>query len=278
MKFSALCEIISAAHLARYVTSPFPQRGGIFLVAPAGHLKTSAIDIIEEFERVLTISDLTVKSLTAMREDIIGGEIQTLAFSDYEKIYKRHASVSSNLEGIIMSLAEEGFRNPAYADQRVQATPARCLIVGAMTLKFYERMTEQWLDNGFMRRFLWCRFSLHSSEFLEESISNWKRAELDGDFLMKIPTNNSIPYSLTPEEVSKIKHSIRFQRDKKTPYILAQKIFCVLKWKFQRRDPELPMKIWLNFAEGLSKDGAILFAEKEKVAEVKPQKSHVKKH
>jgi hypothetical protein len=34
------------------------------------------------------LSDLTVESLTSMREDIIGGQIQTLAFSDYEKIYK----------------------------------------------------------------------------------------------------------------------------------------------------------------------------------------------
>lgn len=269
MRFATLCEIISAAHLARYVNSPFKQRGGLFLVAPAGHLKTSALEIIEEYERVLVISDLTVKSVTAMREDIVGGKIQTLAFSDYEKIYKRHTSVSSNIEGIIMSLAEEGFRNPAFSDQRISAIPARCTILGSMTIKCFEDHTAQWLDNGFMRRFLWCRYFLHSSEFLEDAIATWKQAEIDGDFFMKVPSNRSIPYNLEDDEITKIRYTLRFQDDKKTPFILAQKIFCVLKWKFAKRDPSEPMKLWLDFAEGLAKDGAVMYAEKEKPKIVK---------
>lgn len=264
MKFATMCEIIAAVHLSVYVKGPFDERAGLMLVAPPGHLKTTAAEILSEFERTLVISDLTVKSITGMRDDLIGGNIYTLVFSDYAKIHKRHASVSSNIEGIIMSLVGEGFRKSAYSDQRLQAIPARCAVIGCMTPKFAESMEETWLDNGFYRRFLWSRYIVKEPELLEDAIAQWRRAELDGNFAVRIPANRNIAYSLTEKEVATIRQGLRFLKDKKLAFILSQKILCVLKWKFGKTDEKLPMRIWEDFAPSLTPDGAILSMKEEK--------------
>lgn len=259
MRFSSLCEIIGAVHLSIYVSSPFEQRGGLMLVAPPGHLKTTAAEILSEFPCTLIISDLTVKSTIALRDEFLGGNIHTLVFSDYQKIYKRHQSVSANIEGIIMSLAGEGFRKPAFADQRVSSLPARATFVGCVTNKFSEAMEEQWLDNGFHRRFMWARYRVNNPEYLEEAIARWHKAELDGSFSARIPTSRNISYTLKKDEVNKLQHDLRFTPDRKMSLILAQKILCVLKWKFARKDEKLPMKIWNDFAESLGRDGATVY-------------------
>jgi len=46
-----------------------------------------------------------------MRDDIAGGRINTLSFLEMEKIYQRHASTSSNIEGHLKAMVEEGFTN-----------------------------------------------------------------------------------------------------------------------------------------------------------------------
>lgn len=264
MKFSTLCEIIGAVHLSIYVKGPFEERGGLMLVAPPGHLKTTAAELLSEFERTLVISDLTVKSIIGMRDHLVGGNVYTLIFSDYAKIHKRHGSVSANIEGVIMSLVGEGFRKPAYSDQRVSAVPARVCVVGCVTPKFSEQMEEQWLDNGFYRRFIWCRYKVAEPELLEDAIAQWRRAELDGNFSVRIPANRNIPYSLSEKEVTRLRYTLRFMPDRKLPLILAQKVLCVLKWKFGKQDESVPLKIWDDFAESLTNDGAILSMKEEK--------------
>lgn len=263
MKFGTMCEIVSAVHLSRFVESPYEQRGGLMFVSPAGHLKTTAIEVIEDYENAIVLSNVTVKALNAMREDCLSGTIRTIGFSDLAQVYRRHGSVSANIEGVLMSLAEEGFRNPAFADQRIQANPARCAIIGGMTTTFFEQMQEGWLDNGFFRRFIWCRYVLHDSTILTDAISEWRKADLDGEYFYKFPTSKSIPWKLEEKEIGKVRHSLRFQRDLKTPLILALKIFAVLKWKFGKTHPEKPMEVWLDFAESLGKDGAIVYLKEE---------------
>ena len=259
MHFSSLIEVVSATVLSRYVQGPFEERSGMFFIAPAGHLKTTAIEILDEFDRTLMVTNLTNKTLNAMRQDAISGQINVIGFADWEMIYRRHGSVSAQIEGSIMSLAGEGYRNPSFTDQRVTAIPARCTVLGCMTTKFYERMYENWNDSGFLRRFLFPQYRLANPEQLEDSILKWKKAELDGNFILKTPTNRSIPYNLEEKETEVIRHSLRFVKyDKKIPLILAQKVFCVLKWKFQRSDPKRPLFIWKDFAESLGKNGAIL--------------------
>lgn len=265
MHFSSLTEVVSAAVLSRYVQGPFEERSGLFFVAPAGHLKTTAIDVLDQFDRTLMITNLTNKTLNAMRQDALSGQIAVIGFADWEMIYRRHGSVSAQIEGSIMSLAGEGYRNPSFTDQRVTAIPARCTIIGCMTTKFYERMYEQWNDSGFLRRFMFPQFRLENPEALEDAILKWKKAELDGNFLLRTPTNRSIPYSLEGKEAEIIRHSLRFIKyDKKIPLIFAQKIYSVLKWKFNRSDPAKAMQIWKDFSECLGKNGAVLELKNEK--------------
>lgn len=264
MQFSSLIEIVSAVVLSRYVQGPFDERSGLFFVAPAGHLKTTVVDILDQFDRTLMVTNLTNKTLNAMRQDALSGQITVIGFADWEMIYRRHGSVSAQIEGSIMSLAGEGYRNPSFTDQRVTAIPARCTIIGCMTTKFFEHMYESWNDSGFLRRFMFPQYRLANPEQLEDAILKWKKAELDDGFVLKTPTNRHIPYSLESKETELIRHSLRFIKyDKKIPLILAQKIYCVLKWKFQRIDPHRPAIIWKDFAESLGKNGAVLELNKK---------------
>jgi hypothetical protein len=265
LNFSTLCEIVSAVHLSRFVQSPFQERGGLFFVAPPGHLKTSALDILDQFDRTLILTNVVNKSLNAMRQDALAGTICTIGFSDWEMIYRRHGSVSSQIEGTVMALASEGYRNPAFTDQRLTSIPARCTIMGAMTIKFFETKYEEWNDSGFLRRFLFPQYRLANPEDLEDAIVEWRKAELDGTFQFRVPTSRSIPYHVERHEAEVIRHSLRhIKYDKKIAMILSQKIVAVLKWKFTKQDPKKPMAIWRDFAESFSKAGADLYIKESK--------------
>lgn len=243
--------------MSQFVEGPYTQRGGLWFVAEPGQLKTTAIQTLEEYDKALLVCNLTVKSLNAMRGTFLSGSLKTLGISDLEQIYRRHSSVSAQLEGIIMSLVEEGYRTPGFLDQRIQATPARVAIVGGMSSTFFDKMQSNWLDCGFYRRFLWSRYSLQDSTLLEDAISQWRKAELDGSFSMKkMPVSRTIRMNLNEKEIEEIRHSLRFHLDCKTPFVLAMKICSVLKWKFNRG--ERHMNIWRDFAESLSKEGAQL--------------------
>ena len=227
-------------------------------VAPPGQLKTTAIEIVELFPFARVLSNLTVKTLSVMRQDFISGQIRTLAISDLENVYRRQSSVSSHIEGVLMGLVEEGFRLPAFSDQRTSAIPARCAVIGGVSTKAYEERMSGWLDSGFARRFLWSQYYCDKSVIkqLEKSIVDWKRTALVNGFEMKIPMN-SIKVALTESESQKILRQIRFQTDHRTPFVCAKKIVSVLLWKF-RSNPDRAWKIWDDFAPSLGKDGALL--------------------
>ena len=151
-----------------------------------------------------------------------------------------------------MSLTGEGFRNPAFSDQRVNVLKARATIIGGVTIKCYEEMISSWLDSGFARRFLWSRYTVGNTEKMEEALTEWKRAELDGgDFIMKVP-QNLIPHKLTKRQAEKVLWQLRHQNDRKLPFITAQRIISVLIWKW----PDTGWNIWEDFCPSLGKDGA----------------------
>lgn len=253
MKFSSLVEIASATHLAPRVAGEVSdERGGMMFAAPPGQLKTTAIEYLEQFPKTKLISNVTCKSLNALRSDFLSGEIVTMGFPDYDMIYKRHGSVASQIEGTLMSLTGEGFRNPAFSDQRVDVLKARCTILGGVTIKCYEDKISEWIDSGFARRFLWARFTLKNPELLEESISRWKRFQLDGDFILRLP-QNKIPHCLTDKQGSKVLYQLRYQHDRKLPQITAQRIISVLCWK---HGVKKGWDIWDDFAPALGRDGA----------------------
>lgn len=252
MKFSSLIESVAAVHLAPRVSGEVSnERGGMMLVAPPGQLKTTAIEYLDVFPKTKLISNITVHALNQLRQDFLSEEIVTMGFPDYDMIYKRHGSVASQVEGTLMSLMGEGFRNPAFSDQRINVTKARCTIIGGITIKCYEKMISEWIDSGFARRFLWSRYTLKNGELLEEALAKWRRYALDGDFTMKIPAN-LIPYSLSNEQAKQVLYQLRFQNDRKLPYITAQRIISVLTWKHGSKKG---WEIWNDFAPSLGKEG-----------------------
>jgi hypothetical protein len=260
MKFGTLVEMVSAAHLTPYVFGDVgEERGGLMFVAPPGHLKTTAIETLEQFPRTLLVSNMTNGKLTDLRESFISGEIKTLGFPDFDMLYKRHGSVSSQLEGTIMGLMGEGFRNPPFKDQRLTTMKARSTIIAGITVKCYEEHLPGWLDNGFARRFLWSQFKVKNPEALEEALVHFKKARLDGDFIFKIP-GSRIPYNLNENISRKILYHLRSQPDRKLPLIFAQRLVCVLVWK---HGPEQGWNIWQDFAPSLWKDGGLIEIESD---------------
>jgi hypothetical protein len=175
-----------------------------------------------------------------------------MGFPDFDMIYKRHGSVSAQVEGTLMSLMGEGFRNPAFSDQRIHVLKARCTIIGGVTIKCYENMISAWIDSGFARRFLWARYTVKNPEALEASIVQWKRHQLNGDFVMRVP-KNLIPHTLTKNQAEKVLWQLRFQHDRKLPFIVAQRIISVLIWKL---GTPRGWEVWDDFVPSLGKDGA----------------------
>jgi len=242
------------------------------IVAPPGQLKTTAIETIEHFPHARVISNLTVKSLNVMRQDFLSGQIKTMAFSDFENLYRRHSAVSGHIEGVLMGLVEEGFRNPAFSDQRISVQPARCAIIAAVSTKAYEERISAWLDSGFARRFLWSQYHADGKvvKILEQSIIEWKKQSFKNGFNFRVPLQ-PIKVELTEDESKKVLWQLRFQPDTRTPFVISKKIIGVLLWKFKSK-PERAWEIWNDFATSLDKDGTVLtldVIEKEEVKNVR---------
>lgn len=253
MKLNTLIEVLNAVHLSRYVESPYKQRGGIMLVAPPASLKSSTLDFLTEYPSVMIVSDLNVQSFNSLRSDIVAQQTTTLVFSDLEKLYQRHSSVSSNLEGHIKALADEGFRRPSFQDQRAVSMPAHAAIIACMTEDFYERKIGQWLNDGFARRFIWCHYSLENPDIILDAISKGKLLDLSSEgFSPLIPANRRISGHLEQSEVYYLQRMLRFHRQRETPFILMRKIAAVLKWKFNKNWK----KILNDFEPSLTKNGA----------------------
>lgn len=257
MNYPSLIEIVTASHLSRYVQSQYPQRGGLMMVAPAGQLKSTSVEVLDHYPDAKVVSDLNVQTLIKLRDDIVSGEIQTLAFTDIEKLYKRHGAVASNIEGIIMALVEEGFRKASFQDQRMIAMPARCAVIGAMTLKCYEQHVTEWTDNGFARRFLFLHYHVENAWKLEEAIKQWKRYELDNTYSARVPADRQIPYIVTAKQQVIIERALKHQRSRLSPRIMLQKITAVLNWKFAK-EPKRVEDILKALAEALGPNGAAL--------------------
>ena len=263
MEYATLVEIVSAMHLTRYVQSPFPQRGGLMLVAPPGAFKTTIAETMDEYSATQVISDMNVQTLVGMKEQFLSQNITTLAFSDFAKLYKRHGSVASNMEGIIMALAEEGFRKPSWLPQTTGALPARCAIIAGMTESFFNSKVKDWEDNGFLRRFLFARYIVSNIEIMEDAVSHWRKAVLDGNFSATIPASRTISYTLSREDVRLVTYAIRHQHNKVSASIMLQKIFCVLRWKFAS-DLKKANFLIRDFMPCLSKRGGELILKEKK--------------
>lgn len=255
MEYATLVEIVAGMHLAKYVQSPYPQMGGLFLVAPPGGFKTTIAETMNEFPSAQIITDINVQTLVRMKDHFLNSHITTLACSDFQNFYRRHGSVSSHVEGIIMSLVEEGFRRASFQSQQVSGIPARCCIIGGMTPAFFDSKVQEWEESGFLRRFLFAKYIVDGLDILERAIAEWRRACIEGSFVPRLPANRTIEYKLNPSEVEMIRYATRHQFSQTGPFIICQKIYAVLVWKFGHNKAE---QIFKDFAPCLDKAGGVL--------------------
>lgn len=258
MKAQSLLEFLDAAHLTNFIESEFGSRGGIMLIGPPNTLKSTVVEVaLNHYPNALILSDLNVQSLARLRDDLAGGRYPTMAFSAFEKLYARHTSTSSNLEGYILALIEEGFSRVSFEDSRMATIKARALVIGATTLSFYTQHYSNWRDTGFLRRFLWMVYKVKEPRVLEQAIHKW--ALIPFDSIIRKQPINKITNNLTEKESSYLLHITRDQPDRSTGFILLKKIAMILKWKYEgTSDKGKFMKILEDIAPTLSKHGGTI--------------------
>jgi hypothetical protein len=258
-----LLQVLSAAHLTYKVESPYNRRGGILLVSPAGHGKSSFLRRLEgEMPKTLMLSDLTTRQLSALRATIVEGKVQTLILDELEKIYQRKEETAANLEGNICALVEQGFSDLPGDRPSNRGIPAQALVIANCTEEFFVKQQKNW-SSAFLRRFLVCLYRLENPDIFADYIEKWDLVRFGEGMFFDVPLE-PLPYSLAIEEAKQLRRWILFgEQDDKTPFQLLQKIACVLRWKFRvRKTKDETMLILREFSACLMKKGAILKHEK----------------
>jgi hypothetical protein len=247
---SVVIESLIAAHFTSYVTSPFEERGGIFLVSPPQQLKSSIIKKLKLFPDAMVVSDLNYQQVNVVREDMCVGRYNTLAFVEFNKVYQRNPATAINLEGTIASLVCEGWSGPPHEDQRAARDEARCLVIGGMTKSTYTARLQQWMENGFAQRFLWAHYKLADDSIIGDAIEHQEPIDLSGDLWTQ--PNGPIKFNLEQSETLQIREWIANQPGgEKLPFSLMLKMACVLKWRYNKstktKDQNLHMKVLGQF-------------------------------
>jgi hypothetical protein len=248
---SSVIEVLQAAHLTCYVDSPFSQRSGVLLVSPAGQLKTSMLEVVNDtFHNFKLVSDLNGNNLLAMQEDLFSGHYPTFAFKDMIKLYERNKSTSANLEGTLRAMVEEGWTGSTQKDSRIAEAPIRLMIMGGMTKAMYDRKLSDWIDTGFARRFLWCHYKLEDPDAIGDAIEKQEKIPITGLANWPQASRRSIPFKLDDRERREIRTWMKNQVGKDgSPYSLLLKIAVVLKWRNEKLKKEDDhMKVLREFA------------------------------
>lgn len=253
----SLMEVLDAAYLSKFVQTPFQTRGGVILIGPPETLRTTITEnVFSDYPDSLVLSDINVKQLMEMREDMAAGKLTVLVFSELAKLYARNPAVAKNIEAHIMMLIEEGMSLASFTDKRISSSKARVMVIACCTEKFYSQNFTRWMDSGFARRFLHCMYRLDNPWALADAQET--RTLIDfGDIRRKLPGNRSIRWNVSPEEMKALRKTLKFQFRKgvATPFHLSANIYCVLKWKYDEKEAR---RIWFDFAESLQGEGAVM--------------------
>jgi hypothetical protein len=228
------------------------------IVGPPGALKTTMIRTLEEYHDATVASDLNNVTLSSLREGMSAGTLRTIVLPELKKIYQHHPSVSSNMEGTLQAMADEGFSQPSYRDSRMQGTRARCAIVSALTENFYQRKYTDWGESGFSRRFLWSLISLNEPEILMEAVIKWKAIDIELEKIIRVPPTEHIPESLSEQDRRRLRNVVKHQPGSgPLQFQILCKMCAVLKWHYaKRRIDKDPIATILEFGKSLSKEGA----------------------
>lgn len=223
------------------------------MVAPPGHLKTTIVNSLQTFPDALCLSDINIKSLALIRDDIMGGRFRTLAFGEMEKLYARNPNVSSNIEAHIRQFVEEGMRNLSFEDSRMALRPGRCLVVAGLTPSMYGKRLSSWEANGFARRFIRVNWSLSDETLILDAIDRWKKLELSRSIVLSWNGKVHLRYNLDEKESHFCREMLKDQLNS-TPFVLLKKTAVVLKSKL----PKDWHKVIKDVAESFRRDGGLL--------------------
>lgn len=256
MHISTLLSVVSASHLTAYVTSPFPDRGGLMLVSPPEHLKSTIINVLRPYPNALVVSDMNQRMLSELIADAGTERLHTIAISDFHKLFERHSSTSANVVGTLRALTGEAFSGAAFQDARINRFDSRAFVVGALTPSAYERHMPGWLEDGFARRFLWVLYRIRNRAPLMNAILEWKAYDFGEGVRFPLPLVQ-LPFSVTVSEMKNLKSMVANQYGDTIPWQLLAKIVSVLRWDFKRRGQrDQSMALIKSFSEGLGKGGA----------------------
>lgn len=221
------------------------------IIAPPGQLKTTTILSLESYSEVLASSDINIRSMKSVRDQVLGGQFKTLAFAEMEKLYARNPATAANIEAHLKLFAEDGLRHFSHEDPASAIMPARALIVVGMTPSTFGQQITAWRENGFLRRFLRMQWVLKDDKALIQAVHEWKKIGFE------VPTifngRLEIPYCLSAKESTHILSLVKHQQEV-TPTQLLKKICCVLK----KRDPKNWQRIVDDVSTSFSQRGALL--------------------
>lgn len=250
-------EFIDVAHLSHYVDHPSPTRGGVMFVAPPETFKTSIMDrALKPYPDAMVASDTNVQSLIKLREDFTREKYTTLAFREFQKLYERDPRTASGIEGIIRSLAGEGFTLPSFVDPRIGCVPAYAMILGCMTEGFYHKNFTNWEQSGFCRRFIWLIYWAKNTYKATDALLAKQMYPLDG-ISRRYPGRREIAFSITESDKGLIRSMLKEQIGETIPALLLAKMLSCLKWKY-KQEPKRPYEILESVAPCLTKSGGVL--------------------
>jgi hypothetical protein len=262
MKAADLVEILCAAHLGSRVESPFLDRGGLMLIGPPGVLKTTFVSVLDsQYQDVLMLSDINVKSLIQLRDSIASGKINTLVLPEYAKIYERADVTAKNVEGTLRALTAEGFTAASFEDSRINRLTARAMIIGALTPPTVETHFTRWEESGFNRRFLWCLMRLSDPLALEKAAIAWQRINFRMAHVPLAPMGSIIPNRTTIRERTRLAAIVKYQPggDHAIQLQVLVRILAVLRWWYaESGQPRNAMETMEKFGAALGKTGAEL--------------------
>ena len=262
MQASDLVEVLCAAHLGHLVEGPFRERGGIMLVGPPGVLKTTFVSILDQhYQDCVMLSDINVKSLVALRDQIASGKINTLVLPELAKVYERADATALNVEGTLRALAAEGFSAASFEDSRINRLSARAMVIGAMTPATIEKRFVGWEESGFNRRFLFSLLRLSDAMALENAAMNWQRIDFRIRHIPLAPSlgPSTIPNLTTQKERHRLAVLVKNQPggDHAIQLQLLIRVLAVLKWWYAETGTlDDPMQVLERFAVSLGKNGA----------------------
>lgn len=246
-----MLHILHAAHHTWLVESPWEERGGLLIIAPPGQLKTTCIYTLDCYNDVLCVSDLNVRSLKSIRDNVLSGRYKTLAFGEMEKLYARNPATAANIEAHLKQFVEEGLRHFSFEDSSTAIMPSRCLVIAGITPSALAKVYTSWRESGMLRRFIRLQYTMQNENALLDAVHKWIKVGVE------IPTTWNgriqIRYNLDDKESRFVMGLIKEQPDV-TPTQVLKKIACVLK----KRQPDKWQDILRDSAPSFGKNGALL--------------------